>query len=174
MKTSDSIQQNEERKAADAAVETPKIKYPRGKHPNCHTKVGNRYQGTAEEHIKIHQWKPGQSGNPSGSHAKHDFAKQIAKAVFENNPEALYKAFSKAMLKGNAYAFQQLADRAYGKLKETHAVEVGPLQDMSAEGINERIAQLERELGLAKQIDEAGRTITVEEPAKALSSPKKD
>ena len=136
-------------------------------------KAAARARSNAAGKANLIIWKPGQSGNPSGR-PKNDVAKEIAKAVFENNREALYKAFAKAALKGNAYALQQLADRAYGKLKETHAVEVGPLQDMSAEGINERIAQLERELGLAKQIDEAGRTITVEEPAKALSGPKED
>jgi hypothetical protein len=32
----------------------------------------------------------------------------------------LYKAFRKALLKGNAYTFKELAERAFGKIKETH------------------------------------------------------
>jgi hypothetical protein len=33
-------------------------------------------------------------------------------------------AFGEAVLRGNAYAFQMLADRGYGKLKETHQKEI--------------------------------------------------
>lgn len=69
-------------------------------------------------------WKPGQSGNPSGR-PKNDLARQIAQAIFENNGEAAYNALSAALLKGNAYVFKELAERAYGKLKETHQ-QVGP------------------------------------------------
>ena len=57
------------------------------------------------------------AGDPSGR-PKHDLAAEIAKACIENNADALYKAFSKALLKGNAYAFKELSDRAYGRLKE--------------------------------------------------------
>jgi hypothetical protein len=67
-------------------------------------------------------WKPGQSGNPGGK-PKHDIASEIAQAVFAENPELIYKAFAKALSKGNAYAFQVVADRAFGKLKEK--VELG-------------------------------------------------
>ena len=72
------------------------------------------------------KWRPGQSGNPSGR-PKHDLAAEIAKACFENNADALYKAFTKALMRGNAYAYKELADRAYGKLKETHAHEISPI-----------------------------------------------
>lgn len=67
--------------------------------------------------LKLHAWKPGQSGNPGGR-PKNDFAKEIAQAIFEKNPEALYRAYAKAMLKGNPYAFQVLADRAFGKISD--------------------------------------------------------
>ena len=42
-------------------------------------------------------WKPGQSGNPGGR-PKQDDAAIIARAVFENNPEAIYKAIEKRVL----------------------------------------------------------------------------
>jgi len=75
-------------------------------------------------------------------------AAEIARAIFENNKEALYKAFGKAELKGNAYSFKELADRAYGKLKERHEVEVGPYSDLSDDELREKIRKLERELGV--------------------------
>lgn len=68
------------------------------------------------------KWQKGQSGNPGGR-PKDDVAKQIAQAVFEQNPEAIYAAMSKALTKGNAYVFKELAERAFGKLKETHEVQ---------------------------------------------------
>ena|ERR1017187_6004821 len=63
------------------------------------------------------QWPKGFCPNPSGR-PKRDRASEIAQEVFEKNPEAVYAAMAKALLKGNAYAFSQLADRGYGKLKE--------------------------------------------------------
>lgn len=60
----------------------------------------------------------GQSGNPGGK-PKHDIAREIAQAIFENDADAIYAAYAKAMRSGNAYAFTVLADRAFGKLKET-------------------------------------------------------
>jgi len=55
------------------------------------------------------QFKKGVSGNPGGRPIR-DVAAEIARAVFENNKEALYKAFSKAVMRGNAYAIKELAD----------------------------------------------------------------
>jgi len=53
------------------------------------------------------KWKPGHCPNPGGR-PKNDIAKEIAQAVFANNAEALYKTYTKAALKGNAYAFKEL------------------------------------------------------------------
>lgn len=69
----------------------------------------------------ITPWQPGKSGNPGGR-PKNDTASEIAKAIFENNPELIYTAFSKALQSGNAYAFQVIADRAFGKMKDTTAL----------------------------------------------------
>lgn len=85
---------------------------------------------------------------------KHDVAKEIAKAIFENNPDMVYKAFAKAIAKGNAYAFQVLADRGYGKLKEQHQVEVGPYRDLSDDELRDRIAKLQEQLGLPPHTEE--------------------
>ena len=61
---------------------------------------------------------------------------------FENNAEALYKAFSKALLRGNAYAFKEVSDRAYGRLKERVEIEVGPLRHLSDEDLQKRAEEL--------------------------------
>jgi len=79
---------------------------------------------------------------------------EIAKACFEHNAEALYEAFSKDLLqdllRGNVYAFKELADRAFGKLKETHQVDVSPYKDVPAEDLAKEIKRLEVQLGYAK------------------------
>ena len=66
-------------------------------------------------------WPRGVSGNPSGR-PRHDISAEIARAVFEQNPEAIYRAMLKALKKGNARTFAILAERAYGKV--TTAVEM--------------------------------------------------
>src|SRR5437879_121558 len=81
-------------------------------------KIKIRKKHTLPAAARPFMWKPGQSGNPGGC-PKNDAAKEIAQAVLEGNKEAAYAAFTKALLKGNAYVFKELADRAYGKVKET-------------------------------------------------------
>jgi hypothetical protein len=106
--------------------------------------------------IKAWQWRPGQSGNPSGK--RNDLAAEIARAVFENNAEALYRAFCKTAMKGNAYAFKELADRAYGRMKETIAHERSPLSDVSTPDLDAHIQELEAKL--VASLVERGYTIT--------------
>lgn len=116
MKTADTIEQQEERKAArDNGHSSPENKPPAGQ------------KSKQRDATRIAPWRfvPGQSGNPGGR-PKHDLAAEIARAVFENNAEALYKAYTKAALKGNAYAFKELADRAFGRLKERVEIDRGP------------------------------------------------
>jgi len=67
----------------------------------------------------------------------------------------LYNAFANAALKGNAYAFQQLADRASGKIKEKVEIGVSEYREMSDEALIERLQQLEKQLGITRQIDGA-------------------
>jgi len=65
-----------------------------------------------------------------------------------NNAEMIYAAYTKMLRKGNAYAFAVLSDRAFGKLKERHEVEVGPYRDMSEKELRDRIAKLQEQLGI--------------------------
>jgi len=87
--------------------------------------------GRAKQLACLKPWKPGQSGNPGGR-PKNDVAAQIARAIFEQNPEMLYQAFGKALSAGNAYAFQVLSDRAFGKLTERSKLEVSGLDGLAA------------------------------------------
>ena len=117
-------------------------------------------------------WKPGHVANPTGKNGR-DFAQEIAKAVFEQNPVALYKAYAKTLLGGSAFGFQVLADRAYGKLKESK--EINHTYNETADGdLAERIAALERDLGLARTIDEAGRIGITEARADKANGAAKD
>jgi len=47
---------------------------------------------------------------------KNDLAKEIAQAIFSQNPEAIYNAMARALFKGNPHVFKELAERAYGKI----------------------------------------------------------
>ena len=140
MKTAASIEQQPERKAArDNQSQGDSL--PVDTQP---VRKKARYEGYADR-VAPWRWKPGQCGNPTGK--RNDLAAEIAKACFENNADALYKAFSKALLKGNAYAFKELSDRAYGRLKERVEVDVGPYRDLSDDDLKARIAELEAKLG---------------------------
>lgn len=97
--------------------------------------------------IAAWRWQSGKSANPGGV-PKHDVAKEIAKAIFLNNSEMIYKAYCKMLKRGNAYAFQVLSDRAFGKLKEHYEVEAGPFRDLTDDELRERIAKLEEQLGV--------------------------
>lgn len=80
------------------------------------------------------KFKPGQSGNPAGR-PKRDVSSEIAQAVFEKNTEGVYKALAERMLAtGDPYAFKELAERGYGKLKESLHVD-------GLEGLAEAMAE---------------------------------
>lgn len=64
--------------------------------------------------IEPFRFQPGKSGNPGGR-PKRDFAAEIAQAVFEQNPDVVYKAMLKSMKRGSAGTFAVLAERGYGK-----------------------------------------------------------
>ncbi len=74
-----------------------------------------------------HRFKPGQSGTPGGR-PKEDIASEIARRVFEENADAIYRAMLKALLKGDPEVFAVLADRAYGKL--TQKVEIPGIENL--------------------------------------------
>jgi hypothetical protein len=99
-------------------------------------------------------WKPGQSGNPAGR-PKNDIASEIARAIFSQNSELIYQAFGRALQGGNAYAFQVLADRGFGKLKESREV-THRYEDVSDDDLERRVNELVCDLGLAAQVDAVG------------------
>ncbi len=113
------------------------------------------------------KWQPGQSGNPGGR-PKVDLAQTIARAVFENNPELIYKAYSKLLSKGSAYGFQVVSDRAYGKLKETKEV-THTYQEVKDADLQQRIDAILADLGLAAQVDAARGTEGTESRAGAAA-----
>ena len=57
----------------------------------------------------------GVSGNPGGK-PRVDVSAIIARAILEGNQEAIYEGLAKALIKGNAYVFKELSERAYGKV----------------------------------------------------------
>lgn len=114
MRTASGIEANKADKTAPKAA-------PRGKRTNPNPNWRKNL---------VAPWKPGQSGNPGGR-PKNDVAQQIAMAVFTQNPDLIYRAFAAALKKGNAYAFQVLSDRAFGKVKdrtELTGAEGGPIE----------------------------------------------
>lgn len=135
MKTARSIEEQEERKQTrDNEGISPELRPP----------VRPKSKQRDATRIAAWRFKPGQSGNPGGK-PKHDVAKEIAQAIFLNNAEMIYKAYSKMLGRGNAYAFQVLADRAFGKLKETYE-EIHPYKNVSEEDMLKRIAEAEQKL----------------------------
>jgi hypothetical protein len=99
-RTADAIEESKARKRSEKA---PKAS-GRGSHPNSRKNL-------------VAPWPKGYCPNPGGK-PKKDWSAEIARLVFEGNVEAIYTAMSKALLRGNAYTFKELADRAYGKVKE--------------------------------------------------------
>jgi len=103
------------------------------------------------DQIKPFQFRPGMTGNPTGKNGwseRNDLAAEIARAIFEQDGQAIFDAFRKILRKGSPYAYQVLSDRAYGKLKETHRIEHTPYSDASDEDIEKRIAELKAKLGV--------------------------
>src|SRR5678815_2297738 len=87
---------------------------------------------------------PGKSGNPAGR-PKRDEASILAQRIFEANPEEIVAAFALKLLKGDPYAFQVLADRAYGKMPQTSIV-TGDL-DVNLSAKRSRLAEVLALLG---------------------------
>ena len=108
-------------------------------------------------------WPKGVSGNPAGR-PKSDISSEIARAIFENNAEAIYHGMARRLAKGDARLFTVLAERAYGRVKEPVEVDFSQsilerlqdgrrrvLEGMSEGELSDRIQQLQRQLGDAKK-----------------------
>jgi hypothetical protein len=91
--------------------------------------------------LKLHAYKPGQSGNPGGR-PKYDVAAAIARAIFEQNEELVYNAFVRALSQGNAYTFDILANRGFGKI--TDKLEVSTDQELTQKLLDGRKRAAER------------------------------
>jgi len=116
-RTAQSIEENKAQRESTASSQKTQIVQRRGK-PRNPNSLAN-----------LVPWKPGQTGNPGGR-PKHDVGADIARAILENNREAAYKALGRALMKGNAYVFKELCDRAYGKTPnkvEVTGAEGGPI-----------------------------------------------
>jgi hypothetical protein len=131
MKTRESI----EAQSVDSASATPKKR-----HPNSLKNL-------------VAPWKPGQSGNPAGK-PKQDMSQIIARAIFEKNPELIYKAYATLLMKGSAFGFQVVAERAFGKLKETRDTG-SDFNEVPDNDIQAEIDKLYARLGLKRAADAA-------------------
>ena len=142
-RTAQSIEENKEARRAERPGKKRK-----GKKPQRRQSEGKKtgFRGPSPDVGKATQWKPGQSGNPGGL-PKDDVSRAIARAAFENDPAALIQAFHGALRKGNAYTFKELADRAYGKVKE-RVEHSGPdggamrFEGLSAKELDARLEEL--------------------------------
>jgi hypothetical protein len=101
--------------------------------------------------IAAWMWQPGKSGNPSGR-PKFDLSAEMCRAQFENDGPAIYAAINKSLRKGSPYALQVVSDRAYGKLREVHQLDVGQYQERNAtnEQLERRVAELDDEIGMTE------------------------
>lgn len=160
MRTASKIEETATLKEIASAQENPQ---PKGKRGNPHPKL---------DQIKPYQWVKGVSGNPGGKH-RGDRAAELAREILEANPEAYYRGFAEQLSKGNAYAFGVLADRAFGKLKETKEI-THIHQDVPDTDLQRRIDELVRDCGLAQQVDEAGGAPQSSARASASAKSKED
>jgi hypothetical protein len=139
-KTAESIERQESRKRDEKTADSSRFLSE-----NSSPVSQKRGRGDGMR-LKPYWFQPGQSGNPGGR-PKVDLASEIARALFEQDGPAIFAAFQKVLRKGSPYAFQVLSDRAFGKLKETNAIEYSPYKDLSDEDLEVRIRELEEKLG---------------------------
>jgi hypothetical protein len=129
---------------------------------------------SAKSLANLRPYKPGAewTGNPGGR-PKVDVAAILARAVVEESFAEAKEGLKAQLRKGNAYAFKEMAERGYGKLKEikevTHLHEDVPTAD-----IEQRLADLMRDLGLVRAVDEASGNQAVTSGASKTNGAAKD
>jgi hypothetical protein len=113
--------------------------------------------GTVAGRIQnLKPWPKGVSGNPKGR-PKWDISAELARAVFENNAEAIYRAMARRLMKGDVRAFKILAERAYGKVKEHVDLE------LSVSGLAERL-QAARQRMVEQETSSPGKELIERQP----------
>lgn len=101
MRTADKI---EEQNAQHESSDSSRKGIGRGNHPNSRAA------------LRPKPWPKGVSANPGGR--RKDIASEIARIIFEQNYKTIYEGLASKLIEGNAYTFKELAERAFGKLKE--------------------------------------------------------
>jgi hypothetical protein len=101
MKTAQTIEER-------SSLKAEKMKNRRGDRRGMHGKHNTKY---------LHPYPKGVSGNPGGKPGT-DVAARIARNVMELNEAQVYEGMAKEVLDGKPYAFDVLAKRAYGAVKE--------------------------------------------------------
>jgi hypothetical protein len=130
-KTAEFIEESKNAKSLTSGKPPAKrISGGRGSHPN------------SRKNLLISPFPKGVSGNPGGK-PKFDWGAHISQAVIEGNREAIYRALTKAALKGNAYVFQVLCDRGYGKVMQGLEISDGN-EEPSLEELNAQLEELMR------------------------------
>src|SRR5215469_4158652 len=113
--------------------------------------------GTVAGRIEsLKPWPKGVSGNPNG-HPKYDISAELARAVFENNAEAIYRAMARRLIKGDVRVFKILAERAYEKVKEQVDLE------LSISGLAERV-QAARQRMVEQETSSPGKELIERQP----------
>jgi hypothetical protein len=102
MRTAANIEQHNSLKATKKRGRGPD-KHPRTVHDNSRA--------------NLTPYPKGVSGNPGGLPG-YDVAAAIARRVFELNEAAIYEGMAEEVISGKPYAFDVIANRAYGKTKE--------------------------------------------------------
>ena len=83
----------------------------------------NGQSSNGREHLKQHQWKPGQSGNPKGRPKVDGITKAIQSLLAAGiNGESLYEAIAKVAiqkaLQGDSHFWQYVIERSDGKVAD--------------------------------------------------------
>lgn len=134
--------------------------------PQIAGKAGNRDLTAWIEAGKAYRFRPGQASANPGGRPKNDIAAMLAREVIEDNYEQAKAGLSKSLAKGNAYTFEVLGNRGYGKLTEHTTVGFENVPDA---GLDEQIRALEIALGIAGVID-----ATLPEPPQLPAAPEGD